>query len=253
MMTVKHVAEILLSRKNSGYSFVLDGATRAKLGPDGFEYARYRGWVELDESTQCMRVSMLAVKLAEINMEAVRPDSETTSISPDAASPVSSVAERESATMHAQVMRDSLAPEVVCERIQNREPVVISGPDLSWSKLSVIANEMHPMHEMLEASAPLPTADDYNVGDDVIIGEDGKTFQATVQAKNSDGSLVLSFGDQKPPTVKPTYLPKEVARPQATDQVNKPQRSSQPAVKQPTTADSGPKVSTGPAAPGIGR
>ena len=36
------------------------------------------------------------------------------------------------------------------------------------------------------------------VGEDVVVADEGKTFQAKIQKTNPDGTYVLSFGANKP-------------------------------------------------------
>jgi hypothetical protein len=48
---------------------------------------------------------------------------------------------------------------------------------------------------------------DYMVGEDVVIADEGKSYQAKVKAKRQDGTLELSFGPNKP--VKDRFYRKE--------------------------------------------
>jgi hypothetical protein len=49
------------------------------------------------------------------------------------------------------------------------------------------------------------------IGDEVVVAEEGKPFTAVVQSKNEDGTYVLSFGQEKPRAVRP-YAKEELRR-----------------------------------------
>jgi hypothetical protein len=254
MMTVKEVAEILLSRQNSSYSFILDGATRTKLTFEGFEYARSRGWIELDEATSCMRVSMRAVKLDEIKSAAAAENSAP--IQQDAASVKSSGHE--------------VALDHVCENARRNNPdgaVVESQPPApviksedSWRNFMLFENQSCHGREALDEYNPAPTAQPphpggpeqaYEVGDPVLTVEDGRTFQATVQAMQPDGSMVLSFGTEKPSKIKPSYKKDEVTKAVGQKQQQQSVQPSKPTPSQPAEPQTAMPTS-GPAGPGIG-
>jgi hypothetical protein len=262
-MTAKDIAQILLSRQNASYSFILDGATRTKLTHEGFQYAMQRGWIELDEATSCMRISMRAAKLEEIKLAA------TAEVGEPLSSPASSLTSvgHDLAFGHATEIEKSTSSEVVSEHAKLTPPVVITPGNESWRQFIPFEGAATASHDLLIEYGPptaqppqppqpaTPTAagkDDFEVGDPVIMAEDGKTYQATVQSKQADGSVVLSFGTDKPSKIKPSYARNEIQRaPTAAGKT--PAKPSTPTPTASTPAIPSPAMPSGPAAPGIGR
>lgn len=99
--------------------------------------------------------------------------------------------------------------------------------------------DLHRQSLGVSACENLTEADeDAEVGDEVVVADSGKSYQATVQAKKPDGKLVLSFGAAKPSASK-DYAKGEYKVTKKT------------AKAQPTAA---PAAAAGsPSAPGIGR
>ena len=59
---------------------------------------------------------------------------------------------------------------------------------LSFNLTPIVMQEIHLLAE----------EDSYAVGDQVLVTDEGQTYVAAVQGKNADGSLILSFGENKP-------------------------------------------------------
>jgi hypothetical protein len=158
-MTIQDVALILQNRKNSANSFLLDSVTRDRLGFDGFAFAKERGWIELDDSTQCMRVSMKKAKLAEIQAEALR----TGSSNVRADSPVTESAYRDTTLLHVAEYDRGNSPSLVMERVaaQQSAPAEYSGPNPAWREFLPVSGEASPMHTVLE--------DGTNLADDALM------------------------------------------------------------------------------------
>jgi hypothetical protein len=90
---------------------------------------------------------------------------------------------------------------------------------------------------------------DPDVGDEVVVADQGKTYQASVAGRNADGSFKLSFsGTAKP--ARDSFRKEEmkvtqtVAKPPETPQVTPP---TPPNPSNPTVA----KTTTAPVAPGL--
>jgi hypothetical protein len=154
---------------------------------------------------------------------------------------------------------------VVSENAKPATPVVIAPGNESWREFVPFNNSATACRDLLTEYGP-PTAQpvqpaqpatpgaeaDYEVGEQVIMAEDGKTYQATVQAKQADGSLVLSFGTDKPSKIKPSYARNELQRaPTAAGTATPKPSQATPTASKPATPT--PALPSGPAAPGIGR
>lgn len=58
---------------------------------------------------------------------------------------------------------------------------------------------------------PTGSSSDYTVGEDVVIAQEGKTFQAKVSARNQDGTYSLTFGGLRPASNR-NYRREEISR-----------------------------------------
>lgn len=97
-------------------------------------------------------------------------------------------------------------------------------------------------------SRPVLEADeDAEVGDEVVVAADGKSYQATVQSRKPDGKLVLSFGAAKPSTTKEYGKGEFKVTKKSGAKPGQPSQPSQPAKPAGTTVSAG-----GPSAPGLG-
>lgn len=56
---------------------------------------------------------------------------------------------------------------------------------------------------IVQTASGLVEAEETQIGDEVVVAEEGKPFKATVKARNSDGTYVLSFGAEKPRAERP--------------------------------------------------
>src|SRR5574343_237992 len=101
-----------------------------------------------------------------------------------------------------------------------------------------VTDYMTKVNEMRE----LAESGNYQVGDSVVVVEDGQGYTAVVQGKRSDGTYMLSFGDKKPRTER-TYNDQEIKPVSRTEvKPNEPNRPRQ----EPLTPE---KTSSAPAAP----
>jgi hypothetical protein len=259
MITDKDIATLLLNRQNANFSFVLDGKTREKLTPDGFQFAMNRRWLEIDDSMQCICISRRTEKLAEINHAAFSTIGNPIGVAPqDQVVVVAESAAHDLVLAHVVETKASQSVDHIVERFENQPPV-IGVPEPSWRKLDMF-QQSSPMQAVME-DVPVPVGQQppgqYKVGDPVVVAEGGETFPATVQALQPNGQVVLSFGDRKPRTMKQAYDPKEIGR-GATDPSQPPPKPQTPAAP-PTaappqvTSPSSSQVASGPPAPGVAR
>jgi hypothetical protein len=134
---------------------------------------------------------------------------------------------------------------------------IIADHDTGHLQVSNLQARIEEMREISEYAAP-GTA--HQVGDTVLVAEDGQVYNAVVQGQRPDGSYILSFGDKKPRAggEKPYKAEelKAVSRPEVSAEdptrirrhvpVDDNSRSTTPAPATATASGSGPR------GPGIG-
>lgn len=108
--------------------------------------------------------------------------------------------------------------------------------------MAQITNHLPFIEQLMEAA----NSDEVNVGDQVVVAADGKSYTASVQSKNANGAYTLSFGKDKPSTTRPEYRREEMqlVRPDvgANSDVNKPAGPSRNYPGMPTRGDVIPGV-----------
>lgn len=67
-----------------------------------------------------------------------------------------------------------------------------------------------PVAEAVSTQPVYPNREDADVGAEVVVAENGKTYTAAVKAKNPDGTYTLSFGGDKPTNTTRTYKREEL-------------------------------------------
>lgn len=201
-MTERDVASILLSRKNFDRSQAVDVDTKNKLGSAGLQFCIQRRWVEADEIVGLVVSSRPSI-LGEIQRAVL---SQPLANMPLPVNMPRQEGRRNLTLNHAAVCTPSLAPAPPAP------PSELTGINesaaLGWQFSGGLGIINKGLRCVLEA-AEVP--EDYNVGDEVVVAEDGQVYTAVVQAKKQDG-FVLSFGQKKPKTVKPSYSKNELSR-----------------------------------------
>jgi len=108
------------------------------------------------------------------------------------------------------------------------------------------AHYRHLMGESMGFPSDLLGEDaDPDVGDEVVVADQGKTYQASVSGRNADGSFKLSFSGADKPT-RDSYRKEEMRVTRAVGKVPQPQVAVAPPAN-PTV----PKTTTSPVAPGL--
>lgn len=69
-------------------------------------------------------------------------------------------------------------------------------PDVESGEVH-ITNHLGTLAEMKRIAEATPVGPE--IGDEVVVAENGQTFQGIVQSKAADGKMKISFGGQKPP------------------------------------------------------
>jgi hypothetical protein len=80
------------------------------------------------------------------------------------------------------------------------------------------SREVEPMSPQTPTSMPNKPNSDYMVGEDVVVADEGKSYQAKVQQKNPDGTYRLSFGPNRPTQQDRMFRREEMQKIQASGQ-----------------------------------
>lgn len=208
-ITPQKVAQLLLKKRSNPNSFELTGAMLEALTPTGVELGRNRGWLvtNADGTGTTLRA------VPSVMQDIIREASNTQK-------PVEDRVEKARAFFEQHSVRAGVAEAIAAGEIPS-----FSEPNWKPFELRFLNEE-----------------DACKVGDPVVVGEDGRTYTAVVQACNPDGTLTLSFGGEKPKQVKPSYKKEEVQR-----------GAIKPAGSQPSNVPAAePKAANnGPAGPGL--
>lgn len=188
-MNQKLLATKILQFRNS-VSLMMPGQLNSEVGPTGLQDALQLGWVIPDTDTGYLRLTDNAGVLHEM-----RSLSETKCKNCDKDDcPGCDAKEKEAAC-------ESAAHDPVMKHVNRRlhetyglgTTATSGGAPGSGQPVRAASSPAVP------APAPAnPATADYTVGDDVLIAEEGKTYQAKVGSRNPDGTYVLSFGPNKP-------------------------------------------------------
>lgn len=195
MKSLKNIAQIVLERRSRLTHVIMPGDLTAQLGSEGMQEALRRNWIEPDYDTGALKVNGNLGVVQE--MEAIL--------------------EKECEVCHKEKCECDGKPEEKQESQQEvKAPATVS-------PRSFAMGHSHRLHEFAApgsgqpdpANAPavapqtqplvppqnradINRSSEHMVGEDVVVAEEGKTYQGKVQSKNPDGTYVLSFGQNKP-------------------------------------------------------
>lgn len=170
MKTTQEIAQVLLDRRNRMNPIIMSGEMLAALESEGMQEALQRRWLRPDADTGHLQVSTDMAVVEEMRAVAATP----------APAPEASVRESAShgfAMAHAQRSIDELlAPGTGHD---NSAPFKPNPPPT-------------PASTAPQTSAP-------GIGDQVMVAQEGKTYQGTVGSIGQDGKYKVTFGNEKPP------------------------------------------------------
>lgn len=182
-MSQKTIASALLRFANTT-SLMMPGALIAEIGHDALREALSLGWLRPSEDTGLLMLTDQQSQLNTLREIAAAPEQETAV----AAQPES--ASRAFAMNHSRRLHETLG----------------LGADTSASGGAPGSGQPQHGTTMQTPTSPPPPPNpapskpgqNYIVGEDVVVADEGKTYQAKVQKTNPDGTYVLSFGANKP-------------------------------------------------------
>ena len=185
-MNIKTLASSLLKHRGTT-SLVVTSDLLNRVGAEGMQEALNRRWLEADTETGYLRLSLHQGMLEQMR-EAAEGACATCACDPcecceqchkhPCCCPAQESTSRAFAESHAQ--------RHTCEAY-GAPPAYGSG------------QPAQPAGTPTAQPAPAPGhAEEPTVGEDVIIADEGKSYQAKVSAKNTDGTYKLSFGPNRP-------------------------------------------------------
>jgi hypothetical protein len=196
-MKTKELAQALLGY-SSTTSLLLPGVLTAALGSEAVQDALNRGWIRPDTETGFLCLTDQQFQINELRELAAAVETEA---KPEAA--VES-ASRSFVMSHSHRLHETLG----------------LGGDVSGTGGAPGSGQ--PQGQPAAAPQQTPTSptthrpgQDYMVGEDVMIADEGKSYQAKVQKANPDGTYVLSFGPNRPTQQNRMFRREEMQRIQA--------------------------------------
>lgn len=270
---LSRIAKTILANQNSASGAVNRQAIADELGFDGMGEALRRGWIETREDG-CVGVPSGATRAAELRAAAA-----TESFSEaDRGAPPAGFA------LYRRFTESDASRRVVAydqgEQDKDRYTVVYLGVPVAFGKEGRLyrclgmsghgdgmpgphLGRQIPYAEVPEALRRTVERDlggsvedtyqsgvtedaDPDVGDEVVVADQGKTYQASVSGRNVDGSFRLSFsGADKP--ARDSYRKEEMRVTRTVAKASQPPVAQAPSPANPTVA----KTTTSPVAPGL--
>lgn len=178
-MSPKTLASTLL-RFSTSSSLMVPGALVAEIGSDALQDALSRGWLRPNEDTGFLMLTDQQTQLNEMRTLAESPEAE-------APAPQVESNSRQFVMNHSARLKEAFG---VGLSTGSSMPAPGSGQSRGAPVSGAPTTPTTP---------PIPfNKGDYTVGEDVVVAEEGKSYQAKVQAKNADGTYRLTFGPNRP-------------------------------------------------------
>jgi hypothetical protein len=183
-MNTTVVARKLNERRLRPNPVITTGEILSSIGSAGMQEAMERHWLVPDYDTGFMMVNMNAGKIAEVEEackcpECKKPDCACESLGKDTLTPAV-------AREMPHSMRESWGGFGIGARQSSPAPAAPTAPPIMPRPAPA-----SPTAAPAGAKAP-------QIGDDVLVAEQGKTFSGKVSTVGQDGRYRLSFGTDKP-------------------------------------------------------
>lgn len=195
MKTLKEIAQVVVERRQRPNPTVMQGEMIEALGSEGFATAIERRWLVPSYESGFLQVT---------NDMAIVEEFTTIAALPEATNTQQESAERKVVLEHAVRGRNAATM-----RLDEIAAPGIGGPSPSFRMAAPSAPGVSP-------AAPTPAGRPgvRNVGDDVAVVENGKTFQGKVQ-RSENGKYRISFGGPERPAQDREYTDQELQAIQA--------------------------------------
>jgi hypothetical protein len=184
-MNTKQLASKILQHRGSS-SLIIPGNLVAEIGNEGLKEALDRRWVEPDQETGYLRMS-LQQSVIEQMREIAEGKCDTCKCDPCECC--------EKCCKHpCCCQEEGLGARQFMDTHTHRhqyETFVAPPAYGSGQPAQAPAARVEPTTNTNRSPEPM-------VGEDVIIADEGKSYQAKIASKNQDGTFKLSFGPQRP-------------------------------------------------------
>lgn len=191
MKTIKEIAQTILERRARMNPTVMQGEMLSVLGEDGLSEALSRRWLTPNFESGYLQVSNNESAVVEMQAIAAMPDPKP---EPDQLGE-----SRVASLLHATRSRAPITEASVLSEIA---APATGRPSPSFSAPQTPASPT--------AAGPINPNSPYNIGDDAVVVENGKTYQGKVSS-NQGGRYKISFGGGEHPSAR-EYAANEISR-----------------------------------------
>lgn len=199
MKTTKEIAQIVLERRARMNPTVMQGEMLTVLGEEGLSEALSRRWLVPNFESGYLQVSNHEMAVNEMREQAALPEPTP---EPDRLGESRNISIQHSIRARANIMEASVLSEIAAPGTGRPSP--------GFSGAPAPATPMSSAPVPPPSAAPGGAAGSYNIGDDVAVVENGKSFQGKVQTNNG-GRFKVSFGGGERPADR-DYAPNELRR-----------------------------------------
>lgn len=184
-MNPKQLASKILQHRSSS-SLIVPGTLVAEIGNEGLKEALDRRWLEPDHETGFLRMSLQQTVIEQMR-EAAEGKCETCECDPCECC--------EKCCKHPCCCQEEGqgSRQYTDTHTHRHQFETFTAPPAYGSGQGARPPGPRVTPEVDTGRAPEPI-----VGEDVIIADEGKSYQAKIASKNQDGTFKLSFGPQRP-------------------------------------------------------
>lgn len=184
-MSPKQLASKILEYSGST-SLMVPGQLTATIGSAAVQDALNRGWIRPDSETGFLMLTDQQTQINDMREFAAASDPPTPPARPPGAPP-----------------RMESARNFVMNHSNRLHETLGLGGDTSGSGGAPGSGQPQgqpaaPPQQTPTSPAPNKPNQDYLVGQDVVVANEGKSYQAKIKARKPDGTYVLTFGVNKP-------------------------------------------------------
>ena len=173
-----------LLKYSSTTSLMLPGLLTAAIGNEGVQEALNRNWVRPDTET-----GFLCLTDHQGHINDMRELAATEEVPVPAPGPAVESASHRYVMSHANRLHEAFG----------LGPTDGSSGAFGTGQPAA-GNVTAPVNQTPTSASPAKPGQDYMVGEDVMVADEGKSYQAKVKSANPDGTYSLSFGPNRPPT-----------------------------------------------------
>ncbi len=210
-MNSHEIAKVIVTRQNRMSQAIMPGELQSDIGAEAMQEALNNRWIVPDVETGFLHVTTDFGTLAEIRKLAEEQEIiEAEARAKGAPAPIQeSVVETTGYPWQTHAFHESLGTHM--QRRHSISEIAAPGTGNAAPPPSTSSRPVTPMAPASHAPPPSPSnpSSGADIGDDVMVTENGKTFTGKIHSRDSGGNYQLTFGDQKPMANRP-YKSNEV-------------------------------------------